>query len=332
MGSPLTISAIVPCHDAADTIRACLGALAHQTRAPDEIVVVDDASGDDSARIAAGFDCRVIELDRNVGPSGARNTGIGAARGDVLFFVDADVALRPDAVANALALFEADERLDIVHGTYEPEPLSGTGTVERYLVLREAHWRHRFAGPANVVVFAVAAVRREVFDRFGPLDERLRDCEDVEYSARMSGRASIVITEAVAGRHDAGTTLLRGLRTQWRRSVPLASLRPDLPVRLERINRMRSLAATAIALALLPFGVLYPPLLLGSAAAFAFALTADASLLRYFARHAGPAAAVRLALVHLCFLAVLTCGIAAGLTRTHRPSATPNRSIDHATH
>ncbi|MCC3765895.1 glycosyltransferase family 2 protein [Glycomyces sp. TRM65418] len=332
MGSPLTVSAIVPCHDAADTIRACIEALANQTRAPDEIIVVDDASTDDSARIAAGYDCRVITSERNRGPSAARNTAIAAAGGDVLFCVDADVALRPDAVANALALLEADDDLDIVHGTYEPEPQTGTGVVERYLVLREAHWRHRFAGPANVVVFAVAAVRREVFDRFGPLDERLRDCEDVEYSARMAGRASIVITETVAGRHDAGSTLLRALRTQWRRAVPLASLRPDPPVRLERINRMRSLAATALALALLPLAVLYPPLLLGSAAAIAFALAADAGLIRYFARHAGRAAAVRLTAVHVCFLAVLVCGIAVGLTAPRRPATTPDRSIDHATH
>ncbi|WP_205327113.1 glycosyltransferase family 2 protein [Glycomyces sp. YM15] len=333
---PLFVSAIVPCHNAAGTLRDCLGALRNQTRVPDEVIVVDDASADDSAAIAAEFGCEVIRLERNRGPSGARNTGIAAARGEVLFFVDSDVALRPDAVANALELMESGPDIDIVHGTYDPEPLRGRSITERYLVLREAFWRHRHAGPANVVVFAVAAVRCGVFERFGPLDERLRDCEDVEYSARMGGRAAIVIAESVAGSHDAGSSLPKALRTQWKRSTPLSALRPR-GVRLERINRMRSLAATAAALASLPVAVLAPQALLVTAAALAFALASDADLLRYAARHIGPARTVPFAAVHLCFMAVLVCGIAAGplMRRGSRPAAshTPTtRNEPYATH
>ncbi|MFG3340995.1 glycosyltransferase family 2 protein [Glycomyces sp. NPDC048151] len=335
----LFVSAIVPCHNAAGTLRDCLGALRNQTRAPDEVIVVDDASTDDSAAIAAEFGCEVIRLARNAGPSAARNAGIAAARGEVLFFTDSDVALRPDAVANAAALLESDAGLDIVHGTYVPEPLRGTGATERYLVLREAFWRHRFAGPANVVVFAVAAVRRGVFDRFGPLDERLRDCEDVEYSARMGGRASILITESVAGSHDAGSTLPKALRTQWKRSTPMFSLRAR-GVRLERINRMRTLAATAAALASLPVAVFAPEAFAVAGAAIAAALASDADLLRYAGRHIGFARTVQFAAVHLCFTAVLVCGIAAGAPaalarRGPRPAAghTPTtRNEPYATH
>ncbi|MQM25506.1 glycosyltransferase family 2 protein [Glycomyces albidus] len=333
-GAPPLVSVVIPCHDAAATLRECLAALRAQTRAPDEIIVVDDAGTDGSADIAAEHGCTVIRLERNLGPSGARNAGIAAARGEILFFVDSDVALRPDAVERAVALLAADPGLDIVHGTYEPLPMRGRSTVECYLVLREAFWRHRFAGPANVVVFAVAAVRRSVLDRFGPLDERLRDCEDVEYSARMAGRSSILITESVAGSHDAGSTLLRALRTQWKRSLPLPALHPR-GVRLERINRMRSLVAAAVALASLPVAAVAPEALLVTAAAVLAVLAADARMLGYAGRHLGPARTVPLAAVHLCFTAVLVCGIAAGipLARRRAPSPIPLfRSESHATH
>ncbi|WP_051704431.1 glycosyltransferase family 2 protein [Glycomyces sp. NRRL B-16210] len=332
-GAPPVVSAIVPCHNASGTLRECLAALRDQTRAPDEIIVVDDASADDSALIAAEFGCTVVRLARNRGPSGARNEGIAAARGDVLFFVDSDVALRPDAVERAAALLAEDPELDIVHGTYVPVPLRGRGIVEHYLVLREAYWRHRFAGPANVVVFAVAAVRRSVFDRFGPLDERLRDCEDVEYSARMAGRAKLLITETVAGSHDAGSTLAKALRTQWKRSVPLPSLKPR-GVRLERINRMRSLAAVGAALASLPFVLLAPQALLVTAAALLIALASDAGLYAYARRHLGLAKTAQLAAVHLCFTAVLGCGILCGLpaARSRTPATTaPTHAADHST-
>lgn len=344
-GAPPVVSAVVPCHNASATLRDCLAALRDQTRAPREILVVDDASDDDSAVIAAEFGCTVVRLERNRGPSGARNEGIAAARGDVLFFADSDVALRPDAVERAAALLAEDPGLDIVHGTYVPEPLRGRGIVERYLVLREAYWRKRFAGPANVVVFAVAAVRRSVFDRFGPLDERLRDCEDVEYSARMAGRAKILITEDVAGSHDAGSTLAKALRTQWKRSVPLPGLNPR-GVRLERINRTGSLAAVALALASVPFALFAPQALLVTAAALLAALVSDAGLYAYARRHLGLARTAQLAAVHLCFTAVLGCGVLCGLLASRRrtsadtvpatapihPSDQPSRSEPHATH
>lgn len=316
-GAPPVVSVVVPCHNASGTLRDCLAALRDQTRAPDEIVVVDDASSDDSAAIAAEFGCTVVELKRNRGPSGARNEGIAAARGDVLFFVDSDVALLPDAIERAAELLAADPGLDIVHGTYVPEPTRGRGIVERYLVLREAYWRHRFAGPANVVVFAVAAVRRSVFDRFGPLDERLRDCEDVEYSARMRGLTAILTTEAVAGSHDAGGTLAKALRTQWKRSVPLPALKPR-GVRLERINRMSSLVALALALASLPVAILLPQALFATAAALLAFFASDAGLYAYARRHLGLARTAQLAAVHLCFTAVLGGGIAWGLATARR--------------
>ena len=104
------VSVVVPCFNAARTRPACLAAIAAQDVAPHEIVVVDDASTDASAAIAAAAGARVISQPVNRGVSAARNRGAAESTSAVLFYVDADVALAPDALRNALADLERDLR------------------------------------------------------------------------------------------------------------------------------------------------------------------------------------------------------------------------------
>ncbi|MCP9969377.1 glycosyltransferase [Actinomadura madurae] len=199
-----TVSLIVPCYNAAKTLRPCLEAVLAQTRRPDEIVVVDDASGDGSAAIAAAQGCRVVRLPENRGVSAARNAGVAATTGDVVFFLDSDVALRPDAVENALRVLDDDPERGCVQGVYEPEPLIDDGPAEWYRILHAAYWRRRHLGDVTGVVFALAAIRRDVLRAVGPFDETLRDCEDVEY-----GGGSRAPAASSSPTPSAGTTTTR---------------------------------------------------------------------------------------------------------------------------
>jgi len=100
---------VIPLHDKRDYIAETLASLAGQTQPPDQLVLVDDASTDDSLAIArdalatharALRDCtiEVLALPRNVGPGGARNAGLARARGEIVSFLDADDRYRPDAL------------------------------------------------------------------------------------------------------------------------------------------------------------------------------------------------------------------------------------------
>jgi glycosyltransferase involved in cell wall biosynthesis len=92
MGS---ISVVIPCLDDAVMLRACLAALAAQTRPPDEVVVVDNGSSDDSAAVALAAGARVVdEPRRGIWPATA--AGFDAARGDVIARLDADSVPRAD--------------------------------------------------------------------------------------------------------------------------------------------------------------------------------------------------------------------------------------------
>ena len=96
-----SVSVIIPAYNSANTIIRALQSVVAQTRAPLEIIVVDDASTDNTREVAANFastssiPLRVITQSSNGGPSAARNTGWDAASGDYIAFLDADDQWHP---------------------------------------------------------------------------------------------------------------------------------------------------------------------------------------------------------------------------------------------
>ena len=84
-----SVSVVIPVKDDAVMLRRCLDALARQTVAPLEVVVVDNGSVDDSAAVARAHGARVVE-EPSPGIPAAASTGYDAARGDVIARCDAD--------------------------------------------------------------------------------------------------------------------------------------------------------------------------------------------------------------------------------------------------
>ncbi|MBS1817572.1 MAG: glycosyltransferase family 2 protein [Acidobacteria bacterium] len=98
---PVTISVVTPCYNGARYLRDTLGSALAQSKAPLEVIVVDDGSTDDSAAVAesVGGCVRVIRQS-NQGESVARNRGLEEARGSHVLFLDADDLLAPEALAH----------------------------------------------------------------------------------------------------------------------------------------------------------------------------------------------------------------------------------------
>ena len=93
-------SIIITCHDQAAFIRHAVDSAVAQPHAEKEIIVVDDASSDESRAILEeyGDAIQLIKIEQNVGACRARNLGIAMARGDFLVFVDGDDLLLPWAL------------------------------------------------------------------------------------------------------------------------------------------------------------------------------------------------------------------------------------------
>src|SRR5687768_4071563 len=102
----LTVSLVIPVLNAERTLAPCLNALARLDPPPQEIILVDNGSIDGTLSLAKRFQARfancLILQESNRGASAARNTGIHAARGDIVAFTDADCAPRSDWLEHVL--------------------------------------------------------------------------------------------------------------------------------------------------------------------------------------------------------------------------------------
>ena len=113
-----TVSVVVPAYRGGALFDLCLRSLRQLSPPPLEILIVADGQCRDSAARARAAGFRVITLDEQSGPAIARNRGAAEARGEILFFVDADVTVPADACARIVRAF-ADPGPAALIGSYD---------------------------------------------------------------------------------------------------------------------------------------------------------------------------------------------------------------------
>jgi glycosyltransferase involved in cell wall biosynthesis len=140
-----TFSIVVPCYNYGPFLTQAIESVLVQARDDVEVIVVDDASTDDSAAIAKSFGppVRVIELSVNSGPGAAWGVGIGASRGSLLCKLDADDWQLPGFLDRVAREFDRDERVGLVatgvHLYTEGEP---TAVLQRLTTTDEVWDEH----------------------------------------------------------------------------------------------------------------------------------------------------------------------------------------------
>lgn len=117
--SPPRVSVVIPAFNATALLPRAIASVAAQTMRDLEVLVVDDASRDDTAAVAAallrghGLAHDVLRLAANGGPAVARNSGVARARGDYVAFLDADDIWMPDKLAAQVALLDAHPKVTL---------------------------------------------------------------------------------------------------------------------------------------------------------------------------------------------------------------------------
>ncbi len=222
------ISVVIPTHNGARTLADCLTALRASSLLPNEIIVVDDASTDDSAQIAERFQCCVIRLPENVGAARAKNRGAHAATGDILFFTDDDVMVARDALARLAENF-ADAQIAGMVGLLDAQiPFTNFASNFKNLWMRFTYER---VPRENIGLFytSIAAMRRDIFLQLGGFDENYRGAsitEDTEFGQRAwAAGYSIRLDERVTAEHHKRYTLAEVLRTDFLRARALMLMR-----------------------------------------------------------------------------------------------------------
>ena len=178
----LTITMITPVYNGGAGFQRCLAAVQAAGVAPDEWLVVDDGSTDVSARWAQAAGAEVLTTASPAsGPAVARNLAAQHATGDLLFFCDADIEIRPDTLAHIRRTFAADRGLTALFGSYDDQP-GDPDFISQYKNLFHHYVHQRADADASTFWGGCGVIRREVFLQLGGFSPRytLPSIEDIE--------------------------------------------------------------------------------------------------------------------------------------------------------
>ncbi len=214
------VSIVIPNRNGADTIDACLRAALASQHPDFEVVVVDDCSEDDSARVIQRFSCRLVRLGNPVGAGEARNEGARHGRGEVLFFTDADCLLRGDAVARACDDLLSARSPAVVGGTYTLRAADDSFFSHFQSAFINYFETKRADDPDYVATHAMA-MRADTFRLSGGFSGLIRPIlEDVELSHRMRRQGiTLMIDPDIQVGHIFNFSLSRSLRNAFRKSM-----------------------------------------------------------------------------------------------------------------
>jgi glycosyltransferase involved in cell wall biosynthesis len=318
MASAPLVSVIVPNYNYGRVLGQCLRALQAQTYAPLEIVLVDDRSTDDSVAVAESLGVDVLSPPVNSGVSAARNLGAAHANGEILVFLDSDIALAPDAVANAVTLLESEPRIGAVCGNFDPVPLVRDSLVKEYRNLfRHYYFLCRLGSISGFLPTSILAMSAKVWAEVGPFNTRLDQSEGADLGERVTDRYEVHLTDTVRGCHDDDQNLKVALRKIFVRTkvqIPFF-LQPRYAASTVGSPESRaSLAATLTAITA-PLPLLSMPLTVAPAAFLAWYLAIDRQMYRFVFAQRGVAFGVFFAGMHFLANLTIAAGAAAGIAK-----------------
>ncbi len=225
---PLPVSVVILCYKSERFIARCLDALAIQNPPPAEVIVVENHSGDGAAQVAREHPLRpvVIETPRNLGFSGGNNIGWRQARGGIILLVNPDCLLEPDCLATlARPLIERPEEVGVTGAKlYYPNShvIQHAGGILHPNAMTEHRGmgvedRGQFDEIAEVpyVTGAALAIRREILERLGGLDEDFFPAyyEEVDLCRRVRQLGlKVLYLPAAVGYHLESPTVGRASR------------------------------------------------------------------------------------------------------------------------
>ncbi|MFN3314557.1 MAG: glycosyltransferase family 2 protein [Hyphomonas sp.] len=203
MTSIAKTTVIIPTFNRGPLLVETLESVLSQTREPDEIIVADDGSPDDTPERMAAYDGRIRYVRKdNSGKADTLNQIIPRAAGDLIWIVDDDDIVLPDALATLAGLLEADPEAGFAHGRYMRFTVDDTtGARRRY---DGGHWRDV---PSEAFLLATMQdffvhhpgliVRKSAYQAAGPFSLKYSRSEDYEMLMRLARKYRGVGTQNI---------------------------------------------------------------------------------------------------------------------------------------
>lgn len=187
-----TVSIIIPTYNREQLIARSVKSVLNQTYQDFEIIIVDDASTDNTEEVVSSFNderIRYVRHEENRGEAAARNTGIKAAKCNYIAYQDSDDEWLPEKLARQMELLEnAPPEVGVIYtGFWKMENHRRTYIPFSWVSQKNGNI-HKELLNGNFIGSPVVLVKKECFDRVGLFDERLSNLVDWEMWLRISKR------------------------------------------------------------------------------------------------------------------------------------------------
>lgn len=233
--SPLSISVIITNYNYADLIEETLLSLRDQEHSINEIIIVDDASSDNSAALITKLsenDRRVqpVLLEQNVGQLGAFNAGVAAATGDIISFIDADDTWVPSYTAEVLSVFTNEPECSYLFTGYRLfgntegdglcKPLGALinhGPTQLLTSMDASTW---LSGPTSCISIS-ASLAMDIFPI--PLEKEWRTCADnaLQIAAALAGAEKYNLAKPLMNYRSHDSNLFLGQKPSEKKQLAI---------------------------------------------------------------------------------------------------------------
>lgn len=302
--APGTVSVVMPAYNAAGYLERSLPPLVDLLVRGDiaELIIVDDGSSDGTALLAERLGARVMDSGGRMGPGSARNLAAAAAAGGILWFVDADVAVHPDAVQH-LRQGLSEAGVAAVFGSYDERP-PARNFLSQYKNLVHHYYHNRASRDASTFWSGCGAVHTAAFREVGGFTPGMNCVEDIDlgYRLRDAGKGIRLLPE-MRCTHLKEWRLFGMLKTEiFCRAIPWSRLILNRPPQQGDLNvstaeKLRAVWAGLLGIALLLALVGVGPWWVAAVLAVVVGWT-NRELFDFFSKRKGPAFAVGATLFH----------------------------------
>jgi glycosyltransferase involved in cell wall biosynthesis len=250
------VSVIIPTYNCAPYLLQAIESVLAQSLDDHEIIVIDDASPDDTPEIAAGFADRIRYLrnDRNHGVSFSRNRGISVSTGEYLVFLDADDVLLKDKLASQVRFLDAHPQFGVAYSDTVFYSEEGQDLGMRFSEVRSPHSGNVLEAMCrdNFLPVHAAMVRRCCLDAAGCFEEDYQPNEDWHLWLRLAGLTPFHYEDRVLCRyrvHHSSVTFNRYAMSRANARVRLWLIQSPLFPRLSQPTRWYCYLSCGISLA-----------------------------------------------------------------------------------
>jgi glycosyltransferase involved in cell wall biosynthesis len=194
--NPPKVSIIIPTNNRYPLLLEAIESVRAQSYTDYELIVVDDASEDETFLVKNEADIRYLPIPRCGMPGAVRNRGVEAARGEFLAFLDSDDLWQPEKLSRQIPLLDAQPDVPLIHTRelwrrgVKTVSQKGQKHARTGDVFADALWKCTI-GPSTVLM------RTSVFKELGGFDESLEVAEDYEFWLRLTSRYPVAYIDEV---------------------------------------------------------------------------------------------------------------------------------------